>query len=203
MKVYAERPWRLTRQIIADIAMAGWCLLWIWAGVTLYGFVSRLAAPGAKLESSGAKLAGDLATAQDKAGSVPLVGDALASPFGAAAEAAQGIAEAGRSQQETVGDLATVLAWSTAVMPLLLALALWVPFRFQWMRAATAAVKVRKRPGGAELLALRALAKAPLRRLADLDDDVVSGWRNGDQNCVDALARLELRSLGLSAKRLR
>jgi hypothetical protein len=203
MKVYAERPWRFTRQIIADLAMVAWVLFWIWAALGLYRAVQRLAEPGQRLESSGTNLAADLAAAKERAGNVPLVGDAIAAPLGSAADAAQGIAEAGRTQQETVGDLATVLAWFTVGVPILLALALWIPFRAAWMRAATSAVKVRRRQGGAELLALRALATAPLRRLSDLDFDVVEGWRNGDPEMVDCLARMELGRLGLKSKRLR
>lgn len=200
MKVYAERPWRLTRQIVADLILAGWSLFWIWAAVWLYQFVQRLAVPGQKLESGGDRLATNLSDAQQKAEGVPLVGRQLAAPFGSAAEAAQGIADAGRSQQEVVGDLATVLGWFTALVPVMLALAIWIPFRAMWIRAATAAARIRKRPGGAELLALRALASAPLRRIMDIDEDVVSGWRTGAPSCVDALARLELRRLGLRAK---
>ena len=66
MKVYAERPWRLTRQIVADVALAVWCLLWIWAAVTLYHFVEKLAVPGQKLESSGDKLAASLTKFMDE-----------------------------------------------------------------------------------------------------------------------------------------
>ncbi|HCU48469.1 MAG TPA: hypothetical protein DGG94_01325, partial [Micromonosporaceae bacterium] len=122
MKVYAERPWRLTRQIVADLALAVWCLLWIWAAVGLYHFVQKLAVPGQKLESSGDRLAADLADAEAKAGAVPLIGKTVASPFGRAADAARGIAEAGRDQQSAVGDLATVVGWFTAGVPILIAL---------------------------------------------------------------------------------
>ncbi len=204
MKVYAERPWRLTRQIVADLALAGWSLLWIWAAFGLYHFVQKLAVPGQKLESAGDKLAGNLSDAESRAAAVPLIGRSVAAPFGSAAEAARGIADAGRTQQEAVGDLATVLAWFTGAVPILIALALWFPFRAVWIRAASAAARVRKRPGGSELLALRALANAPLKRLSDLqrnlDEDVVAGWRTGEQSCIDALARLELRRLGLKPR---
>ncbi len=203
MKVYAERPLRFTRQLVADLALAAWVALWIWAALNLYDFIQQLAIPGQKLESSGDKLATDLADAGAKAGSVPLVGDKLSSPFGSAAEAAKGIADAGRTQQDAVGDLATTLAWFTAVAPILLALALWVPFRWAWIRAATSAVKVRRRQGGAELLALRALVTAPLGRLHALDTDVVADWRDGDPEVVDLLARMELRRLGLKGKKLK
>uniref|UniRef100_UPI000E3CE384 hypothetical protein n=1 Tax=Allorhizocola rhizosphaerae TaxID=1872709 RepID=UPI000E3CE384 len=150
MKVYAERPWRLTRQIVADLALAGWSLLWIWSAVWLYHFVQKLAVPGQKLESSGDRLAADLTDAQNRAAAVPLIGRNVAAPFGSAAEAARGIADAGRTQQEAVGDLATVLAWLTGGVPILIALALWLPFRALWIRAASAAARVRRRPGGQE-----------------------------------------------------
>lgn len=203
MKVYAERPLRFTRQLVADLALAGWAVLWIWAAFNLYDYIQRLAIPGQKLETSGDKLATDLADAGAKAGSVPLVGDKLSSPFGAASDAAKGIADAGRTQQDAVADLATTLAWFTAVAPILLALALWIPFRAAWIKAATSAVKVRRRQGGAELLALRALVTAPLGRLHSLDTDVVADWRDGDPEVVDLLARMELRRLGLKGKKLR
>jgi hypothetical protein len=202
MKVYAERPWRLTRQIVADLVMAGWSIFWVWAAFWLYHFVQQLAVPGQKLEASGGRMAENLADAGRRVGNVPLIGRPAQAPFDSAADAARGIAEAGKTQQEVVGDLSTVLGWFTALTPILLALALWIPFRLSWMRAATAAVRVRKRPGGAELLALRALASAPLRRIMDIDEDVVTGWRTGNAECTDALARLELRRLGLRTKSL-
>ncbi len=202
MKVYAERPLRFTRQVVADLALAAWTVLWVWAAINLYDFIQKLAIPGEKLEGSGDRLAQNLADAQSKAGSVPLLGDKLSAPFGNAAEAARGIADAGRTQQEAVGDLATTLAWFTAAAPIIVALALWIPFRAMWIRAATSAVKVRRRTGGAELLALRALATAPLRRLHQLDHDVVAGWRDGDPEVIDHLARLELRRLGLTQRKL-
>jgi hypothetical protein len=200
MKVYAERPWRLTRQIIADVVLATWCLLWIWAAVTLYHFVQLLAVPGQKLESSGDKLAGNFSEAEQGASSVPVIGKAIAAPFGSAADAARGIADAGRSQQDAVGNLATVLGWFTALVPIAIALMLWIPLRAVWIRTATVAAKVRRRAGGTELLAMRALANAPLRRLSDVDEEMLAGWRDRDPVVVNYLARLELRRLGLKPK---
>lgn len=197
MKLYAEKPWRFTRQIIADAAAVVWSAIWIWAAITLYHLVQQLAVPGRKLESAGTSLAADLAEAQSRAGRIPVVGDQVGAPFGSAANAANTIAEAGRDQQSAIGDLATVLAWLTAGIPVLMALALWLPLRLSWIRAASVAAKVRRHEGGSELLALRALATAPLRRLASLDSTVVAGWRTGDPQAIDQLAALELRRLGL------
>jgi len=198
--VYAERPWRLTRQIVSDLALAGWCLLWIWAAVTLYHYVQKLAVPGQKLENSGDRLAGNLSDAEQRASSVPVIGKAISEPLGSAADAARGIADAGRTQQDAVGNLATVLGLITALVPIIIALTLWLLLRAVWMRTASAAAKIRRRPGGMELLAMRALANAPLRRLSDVDEDVLAGWRDREPDCINYLARLELRRLGLKAK---
>lgn len=197
MRIYAERKRRLTRQLIADATAIAWSVLWVWVAITVYQVVKTLATPGRKLESAGESLAADLSEAQSKAQGIPLVGDDVAKPFGSAAGAARTIADAGRSQQDAVSDLATVLAVLTAGVPILLALALWVPLRLTWIRAASVAARLRKYEGGSELLALRALATAPLRRLAELDSNVVAGWRNGDPQAVEDLAALELRRLGL------
>jgi hypothetical protein len=197
MRIYAERKRRVTRQVIADVMAVGWGVLWIWVALTVYGFVVTLAVPGKKLESAGESLSANLAEAQSKAQGIPLVGDSVAKPFGSAADAARTIADAGRSQQDAVKDLATVLALLTAGVPILLALVLWVPLRLSWIRAASIAAKLRRYEGGNELLALRALATAPLRRLAELDSNVVEGWRNGDRQAVADLAELELGRLGL------
>jgi hypothetical protein len=201
MKIYAEKPLRFTRQIVADTAVIAWCVMWVWAALTLYDLVGRLSAPGEKLEAAGDSLSANLSEAQAKAKGIPLVGNSVSEPFGNAAEAAHNIAEAGRSQQEAVGDLATVLALLTAGIPVIIALALWLPFRISWIRSASTAARVRKHAGGTELLALRALATAPLRRLAALDTEVVSGWRAGDPVAIDQLAALELRRLGLRVRK--
>ena len=59
------------------------------------------------------------------------------------------------------------------------------------------ATTLRRAPTGRDLLALRALARQPLRRLVTMGPDLANGWRDGDPATLDALAALELRSLGL------
>jgi hypothetical protein len=130
-------------------------------------------------------------------GRVPLVGDELTDPFTRAAEAARSLADAGREQQEIVGDLALVLALLLVAVPLGLVLLLWLPSRLRWMRRAGAAAAVRDQPAGRDLLALRALAGRPLNQLTRLGPDIAQSWRNGDASAVDALAALELKELGL------
>jgi len=150
-----------------------------------------------KLQEAGTGIAGNLSDIGGKVGRVPLVGDDLTAPFNSAAGAANSLAEAGRQQQEVVGNLALAMALLVVSVPLALVLFLWLPLRLRWMRRAGVAVKVRNEPAGQDLLALRALASRPLNELVKLGPDIAQSWRNGDAAAVQALAALELRDLGL------
>jgi hypothetical protein len=201
VKIYADRPAAALRQVLTDLLVVVWVWFWVWAALRLHDLVEKLAVPGQKLENAGGGIADNLADAGNRINSVPAVGDALASPFEKAAEAARSVAEAGRDQQELVGDLALALALALLVFPLGLVLLVWLPLRVRWMRRAGAAAALRTAPAGRDLLALRALATQPLRRLAALGPDVAESWRRGDDSTVDALAALELRRLGLTVGR--
>ncbi|GIF72296.1 hypothetical protein Asi02nite_18140 [Asanoa siamensis] len=197
VKIYADRFPRFFVQALTDLLVVAWVYAWIRAAFWLHDQVEKLGVPGQKLEGAGSALAANLAEAGSKVGGVPLVGDELTAPFEKAAGAANSVAEAGQAQQEVVGDLALALAVITAVVPILFVVLLWLPLRARWVRRASAAARVRKSPAGRDLLALRALATQPLGRLAKLGPDVAESWRRSDDSTVDALAALELKSLGL------
>jgi hypothetical protein len=167
----------------------------------LHDLVEKLAVPGQKLEGAGSGLAENLAEAGGKVRRVPVVGDELTTPFNEAAAAARAVAEAGQDQQDLISDLALVLALTALVLPLGLVLFGWLPLRIRWIRRATAASALRSTAAGRDLLALRALANQPLRKLTRIDPDVAQAWRRDDESVVDALAALELRGLGLRSAR--
>jgi hypothetical protein len=197
VKIYADRFPRFLVQAVTDLLVIAWVYAWVRAALWLHDQVEKLGVPGQKLEGAGGSLADNLADAGRKVGGVPLVGDDLTAPFEKAAGAARAVAEAGQSQQEVVGNLALALAVITAVVPILFVVLLWLPLRARWVRRASAASRVRNSPAGRDLLALRALATQPLSKLAKLGPDVAESWRRHDDSTVDALAALELRSLGL------
>lgn len=197
MKIYADRFPTAVWQLLTDVIVIAWVYVSIRGAMWLHDLVQKLALPGQKLESAGGGLADNLADAGSKVGRVPVVGDELTTPFERAAAAARSMAEAGRDQQDLVGDLALALSVLALVFPLGLVLLGWLPVRARWIRRASAAARLRSAPGGRDLLALRALAGQPLRRLARIDADVVEAWRRGDERTVAALADLELRGLGL------
>jgi hypothetical protein len=197
VRIYADRYPTFLRQVLVDLFVAAWVYAWIRVAMWLHDLVEKLAVPGQKLEGAGSGLADSLADAGSKVGRVPLVGDELTAPFERAALAARSVAEAGRDQQGLVGDLALALVVVTLAFPLGLVLFGWLPLRIRWIRRAGAAVALRSAPAGRDLLALRALTTQPLRKLAALGPDVAHAWRREDESTVDALAALELRSLGL------
>jgi len=197
VKIYPDRPAAAARQTFVDLLVVAWIFVWIWAAMWLHDLVQKLSAPGRRLESAGTGMADNLADVGGKVGRVPIVGDELTTPFTSAADAARSMADAGRQQQEVVADVALWLSLSLLVLPLGLVLLVWLPLRIRWMRRATAAASPRAAPAGRDLLALRALAAQPLRRLAKLDPEVAAKWRAADPATVDALAALELRTLGL------
>ncbi|TDC72269.1 hypothetical protein E1193_28145 [Micromonospora sp. KC606] len=201
MKIYADRYPVFLRQLLTDLLVVVWVFAAIRFARWLHDLVRQLAVPGEKLEGAGAGLADNLAEAGGKVGRVPLVGDELTGPFERAAGAARAVAEAGRDQQELVGQLALALSLAALVFPLGLVLFGWLPLRVRWMRRAASARALAAGPAGRDLLALRALTNQPLRKLTRVNPDVAEAWRRGDDATVDALAALELRRLGLRHSR--
>jgi len=201
--MYADRLPTAVRQLLTDLLVVFWVYAWVRAGFWVHDMVEKLGVPGRKLQEAGTGIAGNLGDIGGKVGRVPLVGDELTAPFNSAADAANSLADAGRQQQEVVGNLALAMALLIVAVPLTLVLFGWLPLRLRWMRRAAVAVKVRNEPAGQDLLALRALATRPLNELAKLGPDIAQSWRNGDAAAVQALAALELKDLGLKPARSR
>jgi hypothetical protein len=197
VKIYADRAPAAARQLITDLLVVAWVYFAIRAAMWLHDLVQKLAVPGQRLEGAGADLAKGLTDVSDKIDRVPVVGDELTEPFNGAADAARSLAGAGQQQQDVVNDLALALSLGLLVFPLGLVLFVWLPLRIRWMRRAGAAASLRSAPAGRDLLALRALATQPLRKLTKIDPDVAQAWRRGDEDVVRALAALELKDLGL------
>lgn len=197
MKFYADRPTVAARQFFVDLFILAWVICWICLAIKVYNLVEKLAVVGQKLTGAGNGMAGGLSSAGDTVDKVPGVGDTLAAPLNQAATAAQSLAAAGTDQQHAVHSIAITMALLLLVVPLGLVLLIWLPLRVRWIRRAGLAVRLRRVRGGRDLLALRALTGQPLGRLIAIHPDPAAAWRAGDQSTVEALAELELRTLGL------
>jgi hypothetical protein len=196
VKLYAETPGLRARQLLGDLGVLAWMAAWVWAGLTLYRLVEKLAVPGARLERAGGGFAGDVAEIQQKIGRLPVVGDELQDPFGRLAGVGRTLAEAGTTQQEVVRQLALWLGVVVAAVPIVALLLAWLPGRLAWAREAGAASRLRLGGADLELFAIRAVANRPLRQLHRVSADPAGDLRAGE---FEALADLELRSLGLRA----
>ncbi len=194
MTWYAEQGALRLRQQALDLGVLVWCWVFLRLGQRVHETVLALQEPGRQLQSAGSDLGGSLGSAAERAGSAPLVGDALREPLDAAARASRAVSDAGAAGQDAVAALALVLALVVALLPIGYVLARWLPHRVGYAREASAANAMR---GDVELLALRAAATLPLHRLARLGDEPVGRWRRGEPGAAEALAELELRTLGL------
>lgn len=195
MSLYAQHPALRARQVAADLGMLAWTLLWVLVARVVHRAVLVLAEPGRAVEDLGNSVAGNMDSAAAAAGDVPLVGDELAAPFEALSEASGSVRGAGQAAQDAVATLALVLAVVLVVLPVGWLLLRWLPWRLRYAREAGAA----RRLAGTELeiLAARAMATAPLPRLAALPAGTGAAWRQGDPLAVRTLAGLELARLGL------
>src|SRR3954451_20859242 len=197
MRLYAQHPDLRLRQLAADVGMLAWLVGWVLVARVVHGAVLVLAEPGQALEDLGGSVARNMASAADSAGRVPVAGDALARPFEALGAAGSSVGEAGQAAQDAVGTLAAVLAVVLVLLPVGWLLLRWLPGRWRYAREAGAAARLLRGTPDLELLAARALATAPLPRLAALPDGTGAAWREGDPVAVRTLAGLELSRLGL------
>jgi hypothetical protein len=197
MHPYAQHPAVRLRQLGADVGMLAWVVVWVLVARAVHAAVLVLAEPGRAVEDLGRSVAANMGSAADAAERVPLVGDELAAPFGTLADASGSVGGAGQSAQNAVGTLSTVLAVVLVVLPVGWLLLRWLPWRLRYAREAGAARRLLAGTPDLDILAARALATAPLTRLAALPAGTGAAWHAGDPAAVRALAGLELGRLGL------
>jgi hypothetical protein len=198
MKLYADTPARRTRQLAGDLLAAAWIAVWIWLALELRERLLRLRAPGEALERAGSSFSGALGEAGDRIGGVPVVGDDVSGALRRAGGAGDTVAEAGRSQQQAVEQLALWLPLLVLLLAAGIVLVRRLPARLAWAREA-GATRALAGPDAAEIFAVRAVAHRPVAELAALPAATVTRWRAGDPHATAALADLERRALGLRA----
>jgi hypothetical protein len=198
MKWYADLPGRRELQLAGDLGLAVWVVVWIWLADVVHDAVMELAEPGRELEAAGSSLGDRLREAGSAVGGIPYVGDDVDRPFEAAGSSSDQLAAAGRSQVEAVETMAFWLALTVALVPILIALAVYLPPRIRFVRRATAGQRFLDSAADLDLFALRALANQPLHVLARVSPDPAEAWRRKDADVVRRLATLELKANGLA-----
>jgi hypothetical protein len=198
---YATTPGRLLRQLTSDVLVALWITVWVLVALAVHTAVATIAEVGRQVQGGANGIADNLHSAGDSAHKIPLVGDTVSKPLRAASEAALDIAGAGHSLDTTATWLAIVLALAVAAPPILAVAMPWLFLRVRFFRRKWTAITLAATPAGEQILALRALANRPLRKLATVSIDPVGAWRREDAIAIRGLAALELRSAGISTPR--
>jgi hypothetical protein len=201
MKTYSDLPVRRALQATGDLLLVLWIWLWVTIADSVHDATLGLAKPGRQIDESATGLAGRLRDAGESISGVPLVGDDVQKPFEGAGGAADNLAAAGRAQVEAVQTLAFWLGIAVALIPILIALAVYLPPRIRFVRRATAGRRFLDSAADLDLFALRAMTNQPLHVLARVSDDPAGGWRQRDPDVVRRLAALELRDCGLHPPR--
>lgn len=201
MRLYAQTPARRSRQILADLIAAALIYATVKLALVVHDAIGRLADPGRKAESAGNSLSDGLVDAGDAASKVPFVGSQLKKQLGSAAEAGTGLADAGRSLQDTVGHVATLTTVVLIVIPVVFVLLLWLPPRLRWIRRSAVTRRLASGPGGADILALRVLtgSQRELAAVPTPPGGLAEAWRRGDEQVIADLAAIGLRQAGLRA----
>ncbi len=197
MKLYSDLPARRTVQVLADLAMVAWVVLWVRVAQWVHEATLQLAEPGRRLESAGTGFTGRMNDAGSSVDDLPLLDDRIAAPFRSAAGVGEDFASAGRDLVTAVERFAMVLAVVTAVAPIAIVLLTWLLLRWRFARRASAAQRFVDADPDLDLFALRAMANQPMQRLARISEDPAGAWRRGDRDVVRALAVLELTEAGL------
>lgn len=199
MRWYAERPGRLAGQLLADLVVLVWVVVAVLVGSAVHTGVAALRGPARALADAGGRIESTFTGASQTASGVPFVGDDLARALTPGVDAGAGLARAGTDYGDAIGTLATAAGVLVPLALLLPVLLTWLPLRLRYARRAGAAAAARFE--APDLLALRALTRAPVRRVRAVGPDPVGAWRAGDPATVRRLADLELASLGLRSPR--
>jgi len=197
---YATTPGRLLAQLFSDVVIDIWTFIWVLVGLAVHSAVSTIAAVGRQFEDGANGVADSLKSAGHSADRIPLVGGAMSKPLTAASNAALDIAGAGHNLDTTAAWLAVVLALAVAAPPALAVVMPWLVLRIGFFRRKWTVSTLATTSAGEQLLALRALANRPLRRLTAISPDPVGAWRVADPGAIRGLAALELRSAGIAVR---
>lgn len=197
MSLYSDFPVRRALQIAADLLAVLVIVVAVAAGAAVRSAIDGLAGLGEQLETTGTGLDGALSDAGDRLGGVPLIGGGIRSPFDAAAQAGQSLAEAGIQQQIAVHTAATVAGLIVTLVPIGLLLVYWVRSRVAFAVGSARARALRDLPDGLDVLALRALVRGSADELRAASARPVEAWRAQRGPEIASLAAIELRTWGV------
>jgi len=197
MQLYADQPARRTHQIIGDLISLAFIAAWIILGVWVYQLIAAFQELGVQMQKAGAGFGSTMVELGDTLGAVPLIGAGIRAPFDGASDAGAALESAGQTQQTSVEAVATAVGLFIGIVPVVLILLVWLLPRIRFAVRASEAKRLLATPGGADLLALRALTTLNVTEIARVSEAPAAEWRAGNSATVARLAQLQLAELGL------
>ena len=197
MAFYSREPLRALRQVLGDLFLVAWVIVWVQVAQVVYAAILRMQTPLTALQDGAQTVSRNLSDAGREATRVPLVGRELARPLERAARAMGDLAGAGADQAAAVQQAAWWVAVAVVAVPVVCLLLVWLPARWRFVARSLSAHRLSGSAAGRDLLALRALASGTPGRVLRVDPDPVAAWRAGDPGVVGALAEVELRRAGV------
>lgn len=197
MGFYARRPGRAVGQILVDLFIVGWAVLWWHVGQVVKSTVDAVAEPARAARTSTATLSDQVRQAADQVARVPYLGDDLRRPFDDAVRSLGDVVTSADQQIASIERAALVLGWTVFAIPVVVLVIIWLPARVRFFLRARASQRFIDAQPDLDLFALRAMVVQPMHVIARISDDPVSAWRRGDRDVIDALAGVELRRSGL------
>lgn len=203
MRPYADLPGRRALQIFADLLAVLSIYVAVRIGMAVRESIASIAVWGERVEDAGSSLSTSLVNIGTTLSEVPLLGPLIGDPFTGAAASAAELELMGIEIQDGVNSLATKVGLTVAILPIVIILIVWLVPRLRFAVRAARIHRVASHPAGRDLLAIRALASAPLTDLQKLHSDIATAWRAGDDAAITALATLTLKKAGVKVPRAR
>lgn len=187
MRIYPEVMRRRIPAVLLDLLAVLLILCFAKLGLAVNDAVDDVAGLGRGVQAAG----GSVQTGFDKAGEavsgVPLVGGGISDAFSGVGDATGGNAvELGRDGEQAVEHLASLLGWTTFLVPTLLLLIAVVPRRVRQIRRLNAAGRILRAGTEEErrLLAMRAAFSLPYGTLIAHTSDPIGDLAAGDYDTL-------------------
>lgn len=201
MQLYSSRPGVALWQAVSDVAAIATVVVAVWVSQQVQAAIASLGGFGRQIEAAGNGFSTTLDDAGEALQQVPLLGDGIAQPFRDASGTADGLAEAGAALTSGIESLAAAVGTALWLLPTMLVALVWLLPRLRFAMRARSSRRLAQSREGRDLLAMRALATQPLRKVLEAVADPVAALRSGDERGMRMLAELELRSAGVRSPR--
>lgn len=200
-KLWSELPGARAKEAIADAATTVWMIFWIAVGLRLFEYLSPSTALGRTVRSAGVRLESAGEHIGEVLTRVPVVGRVAGDGVRDALSAAGApLAAVGGELERALVTVSAAIASIVLIVPIVLWLERYLPWRLQRLRMVRAAHRVIRMaprlegPQIERLLAARAIHRLSYEDLLAHTPDPLGDWASGRH---ERLARAELASVGL------